>query len=748
MESVNKSRYIFLATLVLSVLLQHNLQAATDTEAYGFCVLGKAGADEEFDEDDFHDVDEDEEDNIFLPYVAVAAPAPAAVASTVAVPLLRRQESDGDVPLERSSTIMAVQMVPFAEGKPQITLYTGAEAETFVASATVPVDRVAAVGPVYTEAELGNLVDFAHTFFKDTAEAVFALEHGQNEASYMAAYLALNSSSEGRPYNPRTISPEDLRIQFDRYLAQAHEQYRNGDAWLDKIRTGFFSGRNHDFYKRQATFVEKKIIRASGQPPQTLLFMGDLHGSMHALLRNLLIMKQLGYLQDDFSLANNVHLVFLGDLTDRGLQGIESVYTVLRLKNKNWNQVHIARGNHENGDMVGRFGFFQEIASKYNDFGAGVVDEIKESYAQFCSSLPSALFLGVHDDTKGVMRFMQACHGGIAPHHDPRNLLAADRLVCFESVSYGAPQHGMQYEWNDVCCVKTDERLNTSSSASNLAAIPWSVNRNRGPGVTDIYVLHRDDITQLLARNGLFMLMRGHQDQGAPCKVLQEGEEDPISWRVHKEFLKASIKPTSFLHRGIKILDAPNCFTMTNATEARGLFSEGFLGLTINPDFEKSRVWVCEVDLMKQPLMNEWHQKASAMYESSSAMRRGLENDFAFWALLRATESRHGKYMQHEGLPMSVLLPSSVKASSGEAAASPEPGSFDGEIATPTDWVEMNIAAGIDTEINSAFPSGQYHRPSGEACKLIFGKGTVRDVFDCSKPSVAAFSIAAGYHED
>ena len=56
----------------------------------------------------------------------------------------------------------------------------------------------------------------------------------------------------------------------------------------------------------------------------------------------------------------NTYMVFLGDYTDRGNYGIEVLYTMLRLKLANPEQVFMARGNHEDIQMIASYGFLAE----------------------------------------------------------------------------------------------------------------------------------------------------------------------------------------------------------------------------------------------------------------------------------------------------------------------------------------------------------------------------------------------------
>ena len=79
-------------------------------------------------------------------------------------------------------------------------------------------------------------------------------------------------------------------------------------------------------------------------------FHGDLHGNVHALNSYLASLAHKGYLDkhNPFRIIkDNFYLIFLGDYVDRGDFGVETIYTILRLKIENPDHVFMVRGNHE-----------------------------------------------------------------------------------------------------------------------------------------------------------------------------------------------------------------------------------------------------------------------------------------------------------------------------------------------------------------------------------------------------------------
>src|SRR5262249_49818871 len=116
----------------------------------------------------------------------------------------------------------------------------------------------------------------------------------------------------------------------------------------------------------------------------------------------------------------DVHFVFLGDYTDRGMYGCEVIYLLLRLKVENPEQVWLVRGNHEDVSLTSRYGFLVEARAK---FGRDL--DLKRLLRVY-DFLPLVLYLGC--ETNGL----QCNHGGVEPGFDPRGLLDASESVRYQ----------------------------------------------------------------------------------------------------------------------------------------------------------------------------------------------------------------------------------------------------------------------------------------------------------------------------
>ena len=247
------------------------------------------------------------------------------------------------------------------------------------------------------------------------------------------ARLPLNRSLGGR-LPPKEVLPLATFAPLGQLLRDTFAMASNGplaDAalWVGSPpnRSTFFdvsqhglpaitAARPYDPSRPFEPFARKLVL----PPGSTVLLQGDLHGDIHSLIAVLGRWNEQGWL-DGFRLTGTQrHVVFLGDYTDRGLYGVEVLYTLLRLHLANPDRVHLVRGNHEDVNLVARYGFLAEGMAKYRDqFDAAQVVRVYDF-------LPVVLYLG------SGTNFVQLCHGGMEPGFNPGRLLSASGTNRYE----------------------------------------------------------------------------------------------------------------------------------------------------------------------------------------------------------------------------------------------------------------------------------------------------------------------------
>lgn len=165
--------------------------------------------------------------------------------------------------------------------------------------------------------------------------------------------------------------------------------------------------------KIPTTLTGNTIIQKSALTDgDTVILCGDIHGSIHALMRILRSLRQAGYISDDFELAPRTKLIFLGDYEDRGRYGVEVIFTLMYMKIKNKDRLFLLRGNHDGDDNnSSTFGFKYELAKKMHIDTVGI-EKINQ---KIMTALPILALCLVKDDTKDRVI---CCHGCVPSVHD------------------------------------------------------------------------------------------------------------------------------------------------------------------------------------------------------------------------------------------------------------------------------------------------------------------------------------------
>lgn len=138
-------------------------------------------------------------------------------------------------------------------------------------------------------------------------------------------------------------------------------------------------------------YVKKKIITDDS----TVIMIGDLHCSLYSLLEIIKDLQYKRYIDTRLKLKDNVYLIFLGDLIDRGPFGIEILYITMQLFINNPNNIIIVKGNHETPDIYNHYGFNKELANSFN-----LTDDENKIINKSIIAKPVALFVKYNTDNK------------------------------------------------------------------------------------------------------------------------------------------------------------------------------------------------------------------------------------------------------------------------------------------------------------------------------------------------------------
>ena len=236
------------------------------------------------------------------------------------------------------------------------------------------------------------------------AEGPLALSTLQNACSLFPEHT--------KTYSQSAVHAGEFKRVIEAYLAHMEKQLNLNSEWLNfdqKLKQEF------------TPYVQKLVVPNDSE----IAMWGDLHGSVHSLMRTLIKLRNKGYIDDNFKIIkDNFYMFFLGDYVDRGRYGVEVIYILLRLKLANPDRVFLVRGNHEDAQINDMFGFARELNSKG-------LSHLKNLIFKIYETMPLALFLGKASCTD----FIQCCHGGIEPGFNPDPLLNANGNLTYEWIT-------------------------------------------------------------------------------------------------------------------------------------------------------------------------------------------------------------------------------------------------------------------------------------------------------------------------
>lgn len=166
----------------------------------------------------------------------------------------------------------------------------------------------------------------------------------------------------------------------------------------------------------------------------SIALRGDMHGDIHSLLSFLRSLQAKGHTskENGFKITNpNLKVIFLGDYVDRGIYGVEVIYTILRFKLANPEQVILIRGNHEDLMLSAQFDFNDELRHKFIDTQGNYTIRILRKLRKLYETLPLVAYVGCAEN-ESLIHYVQCCHGGIEVGFNPQELLASPDHITYQ----------------------------------------------------------------------------------------------------------------------------------------------------------------------------------------------------------------------------------------------------------------------------------------------------------------------------
>ena len=254
-----------------------------------------------------------------------------------------------------------------------------------------------------------------------------------------------------------------------------------------------------------------KILTATHK--DKYIIMGDFHGSLHSFIRILFRLHRYNVIDiTSMKLKDDYHLIFLGDVIDRGMYSIEILTIILFLLQENTN-VHFIAGNHEASYPVinNRDGFLQEMTFKYNN------DNLYKQLNELFVKLPITILL--HEPINNQTIWMS--HG------------------CFNASGY------YNYQLKDIDYNKEKEISITTTNHDLINSILWSDiayidNHVRGAGA---YYNNntREQFRQFMTENRITGVIRGHQDNYSNSIIYYHNNDNGTNYMKINEITNANV---------------------------------------------------------------------------------------------------------------------------------------------------------------------------------------------------------------
>gem|GEM_PF-4359812 len=223
--------------------------------------------------------------------------------------------------------------------------------------------------------------------------------HKMGENKPQAVSVIGSTKKEVKEKFESLLSQVKIQMTFELEKKELWHLHKNGIQW-----------------KKDASYFQPYALKLEFQKDARFFFFGDLHADIRTLAKFLEELKKKNILDDNFRLKKeDIYLCFLGDFTDRGNYGLEVLYTLLTLKQKNKDQVILARGNHEDIRVYRHQGFLKELKKKLPSLDA---NQMSSKIMDFYETLPVVIYIGTGE-------FLQACHGGLEPQYSPREFLSS-----------------------------------------------------------------------------------------------------------------------------------------------------------------------------------------------------------------------------------------------------------------------------------------------------------------------------------
>ena len=274
------------------------------------------------------------------------------------------------------------------------------------------------------------------------------------------------------------------------------------------MQRGENNSATHDFIKILRPIITDKII-----------IIGDIHGSHATFVRILLRLRKIKAFDENCLFREDYHLIFLGDMIDRGVYGFEIICLIFMLKILNPNNVHINNGNHEekSTNTNSSNSFYSQLQIVFgNRIGTVIHNQINSLFI-----LNHSAIMIENPNLKGEYTYL--AHGGLPAE-------SIDLTTPPSTFPSEFSQDAFNNESNKIFIpfVKTGSRGSFNRvSGGNIRWMDFYgqensiFNSSRGGGW-----ICGTKIIDIANKMGIKLIIRGHQDLQYNTKLIKKGDSE------------------------------------------------------------------------------------------------------------------------------------------------------------------------------------------------------------------------------
>jgi len=307
--------------------------------------------------------------------------------------------------------------------------------------------------------------------------------------SYYQLFYAGSSWCRRYPQDPNDSDYDENQNDLIGY--SGYNMAKKDDHQLDAIPVE---------YKSPDPSFAQKIEIPDGDE---VIVVGDIHSSLHSFSEIINDLVGRGIIDSELVLKNRYHIIFLGDIVDRGGFGLDILHLIFRLKSKNLSRVFLINGNHEDESTY--------RASAMNHGHGGFLDEVNSQLSsvhdrnlihKVMTYIPSVIF------AKMDGAWIQFNHGGIDRGYDPFHFLKNDRYTL---EYFGIDSPGNMPTWDHVqnVYIPSDRTHIMHHHGLRFGDFIASGATTRGG---NIRAHSQNDVAKYLEKNHIKGIVRGHQD--------------------------------------------------------------------------------------------------------------------------------------------------------------------------------------------------------------------------------------------